>query len=563
MNFRRSSNEPKSTRLNPSTRFPLPPIRANPPAPADSYIVPRLAGPEGALTLRSARYRRFALIGAAGTGKTAALDYLARTNPNARLVSLRDFHPQALPRDFQNAAWILLDDYTGEYSAYAAGLSAAFPGASLVLAARTLEGLPENFTALGLAPLNDREVYAFASAWFPSNAHGHGGLKMRNRAAQAFADAVKADANARTLATNPLNLFLLVQLYDGLERYTETNETESKTLIRFPTNRAELFDQYLRAVVAPETDPGFAGRALEGIALSTKRGQLAQDDHLLRGYGLLARSASGRIEFVHELIQDFLVARALRLNPDFTPLKEQLDNPSWQNVILFYAGLGEARELVSALRERDIYLAAGALAQWRAAPDDLRKSIAADLIPRAWEGNDPRALDALAQLRSNEAVEAFAAKLKDKDAQVRARAADALGALDNDRALEPLLPQLRDIDANVRVRVVSALGMSKSERVLEPLLVALRGDARMIKTDEASRIAAAHALGRIGSERAVPALIVDLQIGAEPVRAAAAEALMQIRSDLSVRPLQDLMAKYPKPEVREAAQQILSVVTKQ
>lgn len=575
MNFLRSfTTRAQSAPAKFKSSSPLPTLRENPPPFDAGYVAPRLGGADGTVTFaQAAHHPRYALIGARGMSKTSALQFLANQNAAARLLSLDDFHPNApngVPRDFENVAWILLDDYTIKFFAYAAELTVQFPNAQIVLAAREREGIPENFVALELTELNDREIYSFASVWFPSNAHGHGGLKLRNRAAEKFADAIKSNPDARTLATNPLNLFLLLQIFDTLERSSTAlrsaqeaspEQSGTKIMVRFPGTRTELFDAYVRAVLKKESDAEFALRALEGIALSTKRGQRAQDDHLARGYGFLAERPSGRIAFVHELVQDFLAARALRLNPDFAPLKEHLDDPAWREVVLFYAGLGEASELVNTLRERDLCLAAQALAQWRTAPAELRKSIANDLIQRAWEANDRRALFALGQLRSNEAVDFFSAKLKDKQADVRARAAEALGYLDNDRALEVLLPQLRDADAHVRVKVVGALGMSKSERVLEPLLVALRGDARVMKIDNALRVAAAHALGHIGNEKAVPALIVDLQLGDDQVRAAVADALIQIRSEYAVRPLQYLAAKFPKPEVRDAAEKILATVT--
>ncbi len=72
------------------------------------------------------------------------------------------------------------------------------------------------------------------------------------------------------------------------------------------------------------------------------------------------------------------------------------------------------------------------------------------------------------------------------------------------------------------------------------------------------RVAAARALGHTGSEKAVPALIVDLSVGEPEVRAAAVEALAMIRSQLAVRPLQSMVASNTPDDVRAAAQETLN-----
>jgi len=151
----------------------------------------------------------------------------------------------------------------------------------------------------------------------------------------------------------------------------------------------------------------------------------------------------------------------------------------------------------------------------------------------------------------------FSAKLRDKNAEVRQRAAFILGYLHTDRSLEYLLPQLRDPSAEVRDQVIASLGASRSERVVEPLLVALRGDPRMASTDSRMKIAAAKALGDYGTDKAAPALIVDLQVSDDEVREQAIIALEKIRSAFAVKPLESITATDKKPEVRAAAARVL------
>lgn len=524
---------------------PLPALRPRSPSFLEGYVVPRVSGPETQpLPLALASGTRDWLVGESGTGKTAALRYLSLTQPGAQYVNLRDFHPAALPREFHDATSILLDDAGPEHLGYLNGL--AFPAARVVAAstaARPAGAEEAGWAALTLQELNDREIYTLAEAWFPAPRYGHGDIKGRSPGAAAFAAAIKGHPEARHYAARPLDLYLLLQVY-----------VPGRPL---PATRTELFRAYVDAVVARATDPALALRGLQGIALSVKRGQLAQEDHLERGCGFLTRRPNGRIVFSHPDLQDFLAAQALRLNPDFAPMRERLSDPDWSRVVRFYAGLGLVDELIPALQERDPYLAGEALAQQPAAPAELKAAVAQDLVRRAWEKDDGRALEVLGALKSAEATDYLAARLKDRNPEVRARAASALGHVHTDKALEFLLPQLRDADPVVRQRVVDALGRSKSERVLEPLLVALRGDTRALPVDLSLRVAAAAALGQVGNDKAAPALLVDLQTAEPPVRDAAARALAQIRSDFAVRPLRDIAATATDPDVRAAAAGVL------
>jgi hypothetical protein len=513
-------------------------------------------------------------------GKSAALAFAAaqsdRAGSNAAVPSFADFHPQALPTAWPGT-WILFDDLsTPAHTAHLQTLAAKFPDAHCVTATTDAKLAPEGFIVLALNALNEREIVALAEAWFPlPPERGHGA--RLNRAAQDFVASVQASAGARELALTPLYLFLLLQVYQpsnapargaardkvalpmvGGNAATPFDVPQRTNVSPLPARRTELFQQYVNAKLAGESDPEFAARALEGIALSTKRGQRPAQDHLARGYDFLRERPGGRIEFKHALIQDFLAARALRRNPDPAPMLEHLADAAWREVALFYAGLGGAETIARAAFERgDPAFAAEALAATAEPNPDLLERVVKQLAGRAWDDHEERAVLALGVLRSNPASDFFAAKLRDKNPEVRLRAASILGGLHTDRALEYLLPQLRDPSPEVRDQVIASLGASRSERVVEPLLVALRGDPRVASSETRMKIAAARALGEYGTDKAVPALIVDLQVSDPEVRAQAIMALEKIRSGFAVKPLEAIAAADMRPEARTAAAQVL------
>lgn len=524
---------------------------------SNTYVVPRVTYKNADETTRLDRAlrqcKRAVFVGPPGSGKTCALRLIA---DGARVISLSGMPPGAIPASFGDAP-ILFDDAQPIHAEHLVRLARECANPIMVTAEEGV-GSTDDFSVLQLCPLNDREIGSVVQAWFPGKSpSGKGGHQVINREAEAVVSAVKANPRSRLLAANPLNLFLLLQVYVKGEP--------------LPAYRAFLFDAYVqtslqdyfktssRSGTSAEGDPEFAARALEGIALALKRGELAKPEHLARGYGMLTTLPSGRIEFVHPLLRDMLAARALRRNPELTPVLEHALDQEWHHVLLFYAGLGDPRGLVEALLDDDqLELAALALAESAGPFEDLEKRIAEPLIRRAWEGQAPSAVSALSALRSNGAADFFAARLKERDPAARMRAASILGTLNTDRAVEYLLPQLRDTNAEVREQVVDALGRSTSDRVVEPLLVALRGDTRVGAVDTRMRVAAARALGEVGTERAVPALIVDLQVGEPEVRKEAVSALLKIGSGLALKPLQAIALSNQSAEVRAAADQVLS-----
>lgn len=532
------------------TRFrylPCPSPRA---ALASEWVEPR------GLVAALARNSRVVVTGAPGSGKTTALMYLAVAAARALLensqsqvplffsareepalphiydlprgLNLSDALSAQTPRIFFASAFaskralVLIDDADAlAPDAWRAALK-EYQNAAIIASAET--AIPD-FAEYRLPGFHDGDIETFAKH-----------LDARNAAA--FLSALETNRVPRFLTANPMTLNLLARVW--------------RSDAPLPIRRTDLFAAYTREILG---DAGETIKMLEGIALTMQCDRAASNESprgVAKSRGFLRASKNRTVEFAHELWQAYFAARALRETAEFAPLRQHLADPMWRETLLFYAGLGDATELVLNLQSQgDPFLAARAVAHARDLRADLRATALQDLISRAWNG-DARALAVLSEMPGDAGVDDWAAKLKDKDPAVRMRAAELLGRLQTDRGVDYLLPHLRDANADVRDTVVEALGRARTDRVIEPLLVALRGEPRW-------RVAAAKALGEIATDQALPALVVDLQTGGSEMRAAAADALKRIHSPLLIEPLQGFMQS-PDDELRRYAAEILLVV---
>ncbi len=487
-----------------------------------------------------ARDPHVVITGAAGAGKTTALAHLARAHAHGLRVHSLDRVPlffsggelrgQSLPRITDlprglnlgddlaaqcprvyfpgvlnnHRALVLVDDADAVPQDQLLAWLAEFKDARIVLTATApIPGYGE----FALPGWRDGDLEAYAQKWNAANASG-------------LLAALKANPVPRALTANPMTFGLLARVW----RVDQP----------LPTRRTDLFDAYARAIVSDADD---SAKMLEEVALAGQQGKAPSNEFLARAKGFLRAGRNRTAEFTHDLWQAYFAARALRATADLKSLAEHFDDHAWDDVSLFYAGLGDASRLVDALvAHGNLALAGRVLAHAQTVRDDQRELVTQEMKQRAWAG-ETDAMAALSEMHHDNAVDQFAAKLKDKDAAVRIQAADLLGALQLDRGIEYLLPQLRDISADVRDHVVAALGHARTDRVIEPLLVALRGDARVGVVDTRMRVASAKALGEIASDKALPALFVELQMGEPEIRAVAADALKRIASPLMRAPL--------------------------
>ncbi len=516
-----------------------------------------------------ARNARVVITGAPGAGKTTTLAYLAIASARALLENPRatvplffcaqDAHP--LPRIYDLPRGLNLSDSLAAQTpriffpgAFASGRALVLIDDADALTAAALHAAIKEYqhaTIIASAhPERSRRTALPDFAEFPLPGFRDGDIetfvkKLDAQNEPAFLSALKANNVPRNLTANPLTLSLLARVWRG--------DTP------LPTRRTDLFDAYTQQTLG---DSDETIKLLEGVALAMQRGRAASNESprgVAKARGFLRAAKNRTVEFAHELWQAYFAARALRETNDFAPLRQHLADPAWREVWVFYAGLGDATELVLNLQSQGDTLEVGyVVAHARAIRADLRAQVIADMLEHAWSG-DARAAHVLSELHDNAMIDGLAAKLKDKDPAVRLRAAEILGQLQTDRGIDYLLPALRDANGDVRDKVVEALGHARTDRVIEPLLVALRGDTRVGAPDERLRVAAAKALGEIASDKAAPALVVDLQVGEPAVRAAAADALKRIHSPLLIEPLRGL-AQSPDEELRGYAEDILDVV---
>jgi HEAT repeat protein len=147
-------------------------------------------------------------------------------------------------------------------------------------------------------------------------------------------------------------------------------------------------------------------------------------------------------------------------------------------------------------------------------------------------------------------VQAIAAKTPG----VRQAAAHALGELENPLAIAYLLNAFHDEDPWVRYQAVRSIGRYSSVGWAPPTIrdvcEALK---QLVQTDPANQVraAAAEALGRVGSEDAVPILasLIEVPEGDGDVARAALTALGQVQSTEAVAPLLAALNS-PNPERR-------------
>jgi len=194
------------------------------------------------------------------------------------------------------------------------------------------------------------------------------------------------------------------------------------------------------------------------------------------------------------------------------------------------------------------------------------------------------AAESLGAIADPQAVPTLLIALEDEHWSVRCAAATALGRIGSGKALPALAQRLQDEDATVRRAALAALGEIGDPRSAGQLILALSDPGLQATAVEALRRLGAAALPEMeraveaGSDPEVRCLLVDLAgrledrvalrllltalaDDAAAVRAEAALALGEGGFREAVRPLMDLKAQDPAPDVRQASARALKKLT--
>ena len=225
------------------------------------------------------------------------------------------------------------------------------------------------------------------------------------------------------------------------------------------------------------------------------------------------------------------------------------------------------------LSENDARLRLAACDTIRAAPTD--RSVVA--LGRVLDDADMHvrvaAAAAMGASGLPDAVAPLLRHLDDTAPEARAEVARALGRIGDSRAVVPLIGKVQDTVSDVRKVVARALGDLGDARAVSALMLALTDTSMEV------RLSAVESLGKIRSDEATPAVtaLLELQdapdpnqyggyrgpqvapasVGADDVRAAAVRALGRIGSESAVKALVGALAKDDPAAAKSAVRDAL------
>ncbi|WP_412070230.1 HEAT repeat domain-containing protein [Rubrivirga sp. IMCC43871] len=465
-------------------------------------------------------------------------------------------------------------------------LVAAFPNNHYVVTSRPAgyEGVSlSGFTVLRVRDFSDKDVESFARQWAMAVEVASRGAteadevvwevarEVAEEQAEDLVRAIREKDRVRQLAVNPLLLTIVALVH----RYRAV----------LPDRRVELYDECVQVLLNYwDAAKGIAGqmewrqkrRVLEELALAMHQrettwltraevedrlraalpsvGEKPEEaeaflDDIRTRSGLLVERGVNEFGFSHLTFQEYLAALALRRQGDAGRafLIERLDDAWWKEVLLLYAGLDQATDLVRELlrQERGLFLsplftAAEVLADAvEVAPTEVEQVVDELIREWLWGGYQTRqglARGALIKVGGSwpYAVGRLRSLLRDKSGDAQQGVASILGRLGEAAApaVGDLRALLRDESEGVRQSAAYALGLlgEVAAPALDDLLALLRDES------EGVRRSASFALGGLG-EAAAPAmgdLLVMLGDESEGVRQSAAYALGELGKAVSL-----------------------------
>ena len=292
---------------------------------------------------------------------------------------------------------------------------------------------------------------------------------------------------------------------------------------------------------------------------------------LLKRRGILVAansSADSPFLFLHLTFQEYLAARGLARQSDYLYVAmKHLYHPAWKQVLILLGGaLNDPKPYIAALlrANREDLLCRPLL---------LATSVVAESVRRHWP---KRFLDSLVHVligiylqkscvfltpeiagvmkKLPEAAEALITLVQSSNDKDRFWAIQGIREMGSEKAIGVLVQVLRENkDRTFRTEASEALGSIGSEQAVQALVEALDDQSESVRSN------ATYALGSIGSEKAVPALIAAMKSPDENVRGLAVGALGSISSEEAVQTLIEALKDQDKC-VRSNAVRALGVI---
>ena len=403
--------------------------------------------------------------------------------------------------------------------------------------------IPASFRVYEMCEFDDDDIKNFVKCWPFKKEIPHEGLL----------DALDKSKPMRRLGATPLLMSLIALNYEKYLRLPDRRGTLYERCIRLLLEEWDSSRRISRTALIEGFDPDLKYDLLKEVALHFHSKDMAyfQKNELLSvikdylpqialekarpadvleeisaQHGLLKElSAEDVYGFLHLTLQEYFTARALFDHPENQVgfLKEKSPDPSWREVILLYASMGDAAPLLGAIvgEKEDIFFSnlffAGRclVGTPRVSKPEYRKETISRLfalVSRArFHDLQIEAVNVLSEIGGAEIVEAFLDLLQDEkiDDSVRGNIADAIGTLGDKNVLPRLLKMLQDekIDDSVRWNIADVIGTLGDKSVLPRLIKMLQDE----KIDDSVRGNIADVIGTLGDKSVLPRLIKMLQ----------------------------------------------------
>ena len=253
-------------------------------------------------------------------------------------------------------------------------------------------------------------------------------------------------------------------------------------------------------------------------------------EDLLEHHLLQVAAKPEEIEFHHQLFQEYYAARALlklfdEKHPDAIGDRRlqhfYLNYFKWTEPLAFMLSLlGDEAQAVRVVRlALDVDLMLGARLAGEVKREFQKRAVA---LVDALDVSGWLKVELLGQVRSDDAIPGLLKLTEHSNSDVRKSAADALCEIGGEAAIPGLLKLAENSDSYVRRRAVDTLGKIGSEAAIPGFLKLLEN------SDSSVRSIVADALGKIGSEVAIPGLLKLLENSNSDVPANAVDILLGI-----------------------------------